>query len=106
MSYLFRCCIQDLQWTDGQAVTVHDLWLYSISVSPTSCVMEPLTYDHTVSYVMQPLTYDHHLNVWPTHVGEVMRARKMVPYEEEVPPSQLEGLTDCSYKFTKNPDES
>ncbi|XP_042222357.1 dipeptidase 1-like [Homarus americanus] len=39
-------------------------------------------------------------------VRVAMSKRKVPPYEEEVPPSQLEGLTACSYKFTKDPDDS
>lgn len=35
-----------------------------------------------------------------------MKAHKAAPYEEEVPPDQLEGLTSCSYKFNKDPDDS
>ncbi|XP_050735489.1 dipeptidase 1-like [Eriocheir sinensis] len=35
-----------------------------------------------------------------------MREQKAAPYEEEVPPDQLEGLTSCSYKFNKDPDDS
>ncbi|XP_071541864.1 dipeptidase 1-like [Panulirus ornatus] len=35
-----------------------------------------------------------------------MSRQKVAPYEEEVPTSQLENLTTCSYKFTKDPDDS
>lgn len=35
-----------------------------------------------------------------------MLLQKVVPYEEEVPPDQLKGYTECSYKFNKDPDDS
>ncbi|XP_069187531.1 dipeptidase 1 [Procambarus clarkii] len=39
-------------------------------------------------------------------VRVAMRQQKVAPYEEEVPPAQLEGYNSCSYKFTKDPDDS
>ncbi|XP_071512537.1 uncharacterized protein [Panulirus ornatus] len=35
-----------------------------------------------------------------------MSKQRVAPYEEEVPPNQLKGLTGCSYKFTSDPDDS